>query len=102
MKLSLGRPIARLATATAAATGIPGWFIAGSIWTGAGLILIVLGLWFVLEGVTYFERQPPITPYIRTFTTHHLVIAVVVGLALVAGASAAFTHFVLDAIRAPK
>lgn len=73
------------------------WFIAGSIWLGAGLILIIVGLWFVLEAVAYYEQQPPITPVIRTFTTHHFVIAVIVGLGLVSAAVAAFVHFILDA-----
>ena len=75
------------------------WFIAGSIWLGAGLILVIIGLWFVLEGITYYEQQPQITPVIRTWTAHHAVLAVIVGLALIAAASAAFTHFILDVPR---
>jgi len=63
MNFTIARPVATLATATAAATGIPGWFVAGSIWTGAGLI------------------------------------AIIVGVGLVAVASVAFTHFFLDAIK---
>jgi hypothetical protein len=99
VRLSLAHPVAKMALAASAATGVPGWFIAGSIWLGAGLILIVIGLWFVLEAVTYYEQQAPITPYVRGWTIHHFAIAAIVGVALVAGAVAAFVHFVVDAVR---
>jgi hypothetical protein len=75
---------------------LPSWFVAGCIWVGAGIILIILGLWFVLEGVLYFQQQPPITPVIRTWTNQHGIIATIIGLALVAAAVAAFIHFVAD------
>lgn len=72
------------------------WFLAGAVWFGGGIILVVIGLWFTLEGVAYWEQQPPITPVIRTWTTMHAAIATIIGLALVSSAVAAFTHFVLD------
>lgn len=75
---------------------LPSWFVAGCIWVGAGFILIILGLWFVLEGVLYFEQQPQITPVIRAWTNQHGIIATIIGLALVSAAVAAFIHFVAD------
>ena len=75
---------------------LPSWFVAGCIWVGAGVILVIIGLWFVLEGVLYFQQQPPITPVIRTWTNQHGIIATIIGLALIAAAVAAFIHFVAD------
>lgn len=82
--------------AVAVLSPLPSWFVAGCIWVGAGTILIILGLWFILEGILYFQHQPPITPVIRTWTNQHGIIATIIGLALVAGAVAAFIHFVAD------
>lgn len=96
--VALARPVAKVALAVSAATGVPGWFVAGSIWLGLGLILIVVGLWFVLEAVTYYEQQAPITPYVRGWTVHHFAIAAIVGVALVAAVSVAVTHFFVDAV----
>lgn len=83
-------------TADVVSGPIPTWLVAGIIWLLLGLILVCFGLLFVLEAVTYFARQSPITFYVRSWEATHFVIAIVIGLALVAAAGAAFTHFVLD------
>ena len=75
---------------------LPPWSVAGLIWTLLGVILLALGLLFMLEGATYFSRQPPITPYIRTYIGAHLALGILAGVVLVSAAVAATVHFVLD------
>jgi hypothetical protein len=73
--------------------------VAGLIWIGLGLAVLTFGALFVLEGVLYLLRQDPITVYVRNWSWHYVFPAAFVAVGLVAGASAALTHFILDGQR---
>lgn len=73
--------------------------VAGSIWAMLGLALLAFSGLFWLEAFTYWTHQPPITTYVRNWTWGHLFVAALIGVALVAGAAMALTHFILDGER---
>lgn len=86
-----------MAAALAAAISvIAGWFVGGVVWLGMGIVLLVFAVLFVFESLTYFLRQPHITPYVRGYVAHRPTLTLLAGLLLVAGASMALTHFWLD------
>lgn len=94
--MSIRRQIHLGVWAIAEAAPLPSWFVAGSIWIGVGIIALVLGLWFLEEGVLYYQQQPLITPYVRTWTSRHIVLGFIAALALVTLVIAGVTHFILD------
>lgn len=71
--------------------------VAGIIWLALGTALLAFAALFVTEGVLYLTGRALITSYIRDWSLGHWYVAIAVGVALVAGASMALTHFVLDA-----
>lgn len=75
---------------------IPSWFVAGTVWLLIGFIVINLGLLAILEATTYYVKQPPITFYVRSFDSHHMILAGIIGLTVISVAAAGFTHFILD------
>lgn len=70
--------------------------VAGLIWILLGLIPLVIGVLFELEGILALKHQPLITLYIRAFRTIHPLIVEFLFLAILVGATAAFVHFVVD------
>jgi zinc transporter ZupT len=75
----------------------PSPVVAGLIWSGLSLGLLVLGALFALEAFTYFTRQPPITFYVRNWSGSHVFLAATAAVILVVASAMAVTHFVLDA-----
>lgn len=70
--------------------------VAGSIWFGLGGMIGILAALFFLEGYLLWTGQAPITVYVRNWTWGHMFAASLFALLLVAGAAAAFTHFIFD------
>jgi uncharacterized membrane protein len=96
MPATLARTIWQASTVLAAPTPLPTWAVAGTIWGLVGVLVLALASLAFLESLTYFLRQPPITWYVRTALSTHVVLGLVIGLAAYALAVAGITHFFID------
>jgi hypothetical protein len=70
--------------------------VAASVWFGLSVMALVVACWFAIEGCLYLVKRPPITYYVRTWRSHHMVMAAAIAAGSVAAVAVAFTHFVLD------
>jgi hypothetical protein len=101
MPPTLARAVWQLSAVVAGPTPLPTWAVAGTIWSLVGVILLALAALSLLEGLTYYLRQDPITFYVRSEVSRYVVLGIIAGLALVAAAVAAFVHFVVDVAHPP-